>query len=292
MVYNSLFREEDFPNGQVYSVRKNGLVGWFYPYSEYMPYEGTLESVLSDLEFMKGIDTSEMDSRQRIIWHAPRIIRGVLDYKANVIYFNDSKHNAPELVLTAAQAVLDIYANPLRISQAVREIRDYFSSNDVFNGILDTPIKQKSDDITFESTSPRYSNHAVNCLLNKFKGKDLCFVITAHGGVPAGLDVFLRYQSSSDNGDSIVYPVRYSTDKFEDINPRLTKAEIDYLKDTRKNRPVIIFDEDIASGTTIQGMKSFFSNRIFPKKKIFIMANQEGEQEIMGKLNGFEWKTS
>jgi len=289
MIYNSLFRKEDFDETKVYIKRDDGLTGYYHPYIYYMPYKGTLESVLMDLESIEEIGLGERDSRQKIIWGAPRIIRGVLDYKSSTNTPN-SCYNAPELVLTATQAVINIYMDPLRIPKSVREVRDYLSSHYILKGILDTPIKQNGDDVTFDSTSPKYSDHTVDCLLNKFKGKNLLFLVSAHGGVPAGLDVFLRYQASSRDGDSIVYPVRYSTQKFEDKKPRLKETEIGYLRDVRKNRPVIIFDEDVASGTTMRGMKKFFGNGIFPEGSIFVRANDCGE-DVMKEINGFDWKS-
>ncbi len=288
MEYRSLFMQKDFEKSTINFRRDDGSMGYRHLYDYYLQYRGTLESVLTDLESMKGINIGELDSRQKIIWGAPRIIRGVLDYKTTSPLRN-SQYNIPELVLTATQAVLDIYQNPLRIPTAVREVRDCFLGNSMLDGILDMIVSQKSDDTTFDSTSPKYSNRTVDCLLNKFKGRNLLFIITAHGGVPAGLDVFLKYQSLSNDGDSIVYPVRYSKCKFNDLRPRLKQSEVEYLKHARGSRSVVIFDEDISGGGTIKGMKAFFSDGIFPEKRVFITANFS-ENRVVRMINGFKWK--
>ena len=39
----------------------------------------------------------------------------------------------------------------------------------------------------------------------------------------------------------------------------------------------------------MKGMKTFFSDKVFPKGRIFVRANVHGER-VMKKMNGFEWK--
>jgi hypoxanthine-guanine phosphoribosyltransferase len=89
------------------------------------------------------------------------------------------------------------------------------------------------------------------------------FIALAHGGVAAGMDVFLRY-CNGNSADSEFYPVRFSRNKSKDIMPQISPNEIVYLQEKVKGKDVFIFDEDKDSGKTMDGANYFF-HTIFPK---------------------------
>jgi hypothetical protein len=82
----------------------------------------------------------------------------------------------------------------------------------------------------------------------------------AHGGVSAGIDVFMRYNQLSHSESSIIYPVRFSIHKLSDKTPILREVEKEYIKDMAKTHTVILFDEDSGmNAKTINGALKYFT---------------------------------
>lgn len=87
-------------------------------------------------------------------------------------------------------------------------------------------------------------------------------IALAHGGIAAGMDVFLGYCDLTAS-DSLLYAVRFSTQKLLDQEPQLSAREHSVLIRMREQRQIVIFDEDSASGTTLRKARAYFAGRVF-----------------------------
>ena len=138
--------------------------------------------------------------------------------------------------------------------------------------LLDFPVEQIVDEMSWHACDPDYSNYTIKHLHNLTYGTPILFLALAHGGVAPGMDNFLRYCDSF-GMDSSFYAVRFSRDKSKDSLPRLNESEIIYLKEKAKQtRKVVIFDEDISSGETKTKALNFFKP-LFDSCEIFYVAN-------------------
>ncbi len=235
-----------------------------------MEWEGSVRDVLENLESLsKDFSYWDHDSRQKILLAAPRIIRGVLDYKID----NRIDHELVEIINSATNTVVDIYSDPEKIQSAISNFKDFLVGTTHYNGILDTEIHQKIDRVTWESSSFKESEKSANYLEKNLKNTDTLFLLIAHGGIMAGLDVFLRYKSLSGSEKSVVYPVRLSTRKKQDLNPQLDLVEASYLKKVARGKEIIIFDEDCYYGGTMNKFKSFMKEHVFPRKIFTLKTN-------------------
>lgn len=92
----------------------------------------------------------------------------------------------------------------------------------------------------------------------------------------AGMDVYLRYSDLSKSKNSSFYVVRNSHRKYKDNIPQLIPTEIEYLQSLSDVRSIVIFDEDISSGTTMGNAHRYFKD-IFPDKyRLITLANIRG----------------
>ncbi len=210
----------------------------FHSKNSWIKYEGTLREVLDDLRDLNPIDTA---------LHAGRIIRAVLDYKIQ----HDKGY---DLILPAVDTAVSLY-----LGEGLQGIEKLLNSD-----LLDIPIEQEHDSISAEMFEVDLSKRTAENLREKFEGSDLLFIPLGHGGVVPGLDVFLHYCDGERRHNSF-YPVRFSREKMGDKEPRLSPEEKEYLRTIGSSREVVIFDEDVCSGETINQASIFFTE-LFGRK--------------------------
>jgi len=267
-LYNSLFHEEDFAHS----------------YHKSMEFRGSFGKNLLDL---RGKDKESCrDKRQRIIWGATRIIRGVLDYKIKNESTPSIREKNVSLVEKATNTALEIYSNPDLVEKSTQKFRDFLEDHKS-GEIIRMKMSQEIDKVTFACSSPNLTKKSLDFLATELDGEDLLFILAGHGGVPAGMDLFLKYSGIDGwkKGRNLIYPVRFSCQKFSDVIPRLTSEEIEHLKEIKEHRKVLIFDEDTSLGTTLTGMKAFFEEEVFPDEKVVVRANQD-VGKVADRLNG------
>ncbi len=257
-------------------------------------YRGTLDDVMTDLaDGMKRrkiwksainakgskldkkraelVNNTYQDTAVVLALQTPRIIRAVLDYKID----NPDAEGVEQLLRESIGLALDIYRGSLHVKD-IAHLREALMSSG--NGeLLMMPLEQLGDEISWGATHPEkccaISAEKLASAHDVYEKRDFMFIALAHGGVAAGMDVFLRYCYLSQSTGSSFYAVRFSADKKEDQQPQLTAGETDYLRTLSEGKRIVIFDEDTYSGRTLNNAVDFFSNQIFPGSNITPLTN-------------------
>ncbi len=242
-----------------------------------MRYSGTLESVLDTLERDISQTTPNSKTLVRIAFNAARIVRAAIDNKVS-----EKSAESELLLVEALDLAIEIYKNSDRAEDKIREFRKKVSKN-----LLGQIIFQRHDTATWEATAPHRSQETANRIADRQKGSDIMMIALAHGGVAAGIDVYLRYCDITKSEGSILYTVRFSTQKLGDKEPKLTEREKRALKGLGEERNVIIFDEDTCSGNTITSAQRFFREKVFGRE----VEAQVNLEMVKSYLEGFDKKT-
>ncbi len=95
------------------------------------------------------------------------------------------------------------------------------------------------------------------------------------------MDVYLRYCDASRSKDSAFYVARLSTQKLKDTQPNLSTREISYLEELSKKKQVVVFDDNIISGTTIDIAYTYFSTKVFPNQNVITLVNLNIIEELI-----------
>lgn len=179
-----------------------------------LEYNGTLEKVLKDLASPPQVQHLNFEIKHPAsntlndhpeIWalHPPRIIRAVMDYK---ISHPDSPH-LEQLLQDVINSTIDIYSNPKNATQCVTELKEKIQQMQL-QDLLRNPLHQKIDLTTWEASKPERSKKTATDLATKTASTDVLFIALGHGGIAAGMDVFLRYCSDTGNTNSTFYTTR------------------------------------------------------------------------------------
>lgn len=253
-----------------YTSPFDALVGDDPLFTQTLHYRGTLERVLSDLTTLSPTTHSKE-------WalHPPRILRAIVDYKVD----NFTSLEVEILLRDAIEASLQIYSDPDNIPELVEGLRGEIHSLKL-DDLLIKPLYQQDDVRTGFSSHPSFSQRTAQQIARKTPNTDLLFIALAHGGVAAGMDVYLRYCALSGSENSSFYVARISTQKYRDDQPQLSPTEIDYLKEQGEGKQVVIFDEDRSSGTTMNLAYTYFSANAFPFQNMIAITNSTNRDEL------------
>lgn len=238
-------------------------------------YQGTLDEVLSETEgaLCSG---SRNANALTLALHPPRIIRAFVDYKIQ----HPSRADVELLLRDAIRLGLDVYEENKDSVEEIRELRRRVKKTG--NGeVLRISLKQPSDSVTWNVTHPSRSKGTARDLVTRTNGGDVLFVALAHGSVAAGMDAYLRYCDEVGSKDSGFYVARFSTQKLGDLTPKLSPIEIAYLQEQARGRQPVIFDEDRASGKTLDRAQQFFTGTVFPAGRVIILTNLDARAELM-----------
>lgn len=242
---------------------------------EEQEYQGTLDAVLG--ETGESLDSRNTESGIiRLALHPPRIIRAVIDYKIQ----NPSAPEVEFLLREAIQLGLDVYQGNPNTEGDIEELRRRIIETGN-QSLLDRKLKQPSDPITWSATNPKRSKKTAKNLVIITDGSPVLFVALAHGGVAAGMDTYLRYCDETGENDSAFYVVRFSAQKLRDVHPQLSSAEISYLQEQLSGKRPVLFDEDRASGKTLDSAQRFFNGRVFPNERVIAVTNLDAKGELM-----------
>ncbi len=91
--------------------------------------------------------------------------------------------------------------------------------------------------------------------------QDFLFICLGYSGIASGIDIYSEVRSAGFEGS--FYPVRFSRNKLCDSNPVLGNEERNYLLNLSKEKKVIIYDEDLYSGKTLDMSREYFEKRLF-----------------------------
>ena len=224
----------------------------FIPINSLIEYNGCLDDLLTQVQDILPLRKSNSMSREQLYalaFSSSRIIRAVINNK-----IENPSLEADCLLREALNLGLEIYKGEFE------DLIPNFRSRIIAFGqenILNFPVKQKVDGTSWYATDPRRSMKTAGKLIGKFYWDSILFIALAHGGVAAGMDVFLRYCDIARN-NSLFYVVRFSKHKSRDLIPQLSAGEREYLIDSAKERKIVFFDEDESSGETFTGTISYF----------------------------------
>ncbi|MEN9390523.1 MAG: hypothetical protein RLZZ283_623 [Candidatus Parcubacteria bacterium] len=240
----------------------------------YQQYNGKVEGALAT--FTQVLIDGKRGRYNRVeeyIFGPQLVIRGLIDWKVRT---NDSSPSAIALIALAVEVQRLTYLSDFKgaykkLSELERTIRKRKDSE----VILSTVINQAEDSVTVEATAPHKSERTADRIKEEVGGKDILFIALAHGGVPAGMDVYLRYCASTKNTKSAFYPVRYSRRKSSDQMPQLSSAEIRHLKKISAGKTIIIFDEDTKTRHTLDGAVAYLQRTVFDGKRVIGMTNHD-----------------
>ncbi|HLD01391.1 MAG TPA: hypothetical protein VJC10_00800 [Patescibacteria group bacterium] len=261
--YKALFAVPTHDGESVISHAYNSPLEAFQFGIDFQPlvYKGTLEQVLNDLEI--SFDPI------LVAVHPPRIIRAAIDYKVA----HPESENALRLVRDATDLSLAFYRSETGARLCVSAFRELVQTVD--EDLLTAPLIQKADSQTWDSSHPRHSSDTAVNLVSATKGTSIAFIALAHGGVMAGMDVFLRYCAKVKT-ESVFYPIRFSSFKQRDVVPQISSIEIAYLKNILGNKQLVLFDEDVSSGKTMGVAAHWFKTRL--NTSVLTVANSYATQ--------------
>lgn len=224
-------------------IRVDGTVSEQVPIPREMAYNGTLREVLGRLE-------SDAPTTNELRFGAPLVIRAAIDEKI--------LHPSEDTVMIVDDAIklaLLIYQRSSETRGAIKHFRELIERH--HPKLLDAPLEQKEDSITWRAMQEEDSLKTARRLVEN--GQDAMFIALAHGGVAAGMDVFLHYCNMTNrNNSSKFYVVRFSNRKLGDRQPQLTEYEIKALRTKAEGKRIIIFDEDTSTGCTIAKARDYF----------------------------------
>lgn len=123
-------------------------------------------------------------------------------------------------------------------------------------------VRQQHDSTTCRATEPDNVEKAVIELGQKIGDDQLLFLNICHGGLIPGGAVYSLHQQENPSPYSFFYPVRYSRSKHKDKTPRLTDNEKKAIEKLARGREVVIFDEDIATGRTLDTAQEYLQEVI------------------------------
>jgi hypothetical protein len=238
-------------------------------------YQGTLDAVLDETGESLGSRNSESGVIQLAL-HPPRIIRAVVDYKVQ----NPTAPEIEFLLRDAIQLGLDVYQGNPNTAIEIEELRRRIIETGN-QSLLGRELKQPSDQVTWNATNPARSRGTANNLVMNNGGNPVLFVALAHGGVAAGMDTYLRYCDETGENGSAFYVARFSTQKLRDIYPQLSPTEISYLQEQVLGKRPVLFDEDRATGKTLDRAQQFFDGSVFPQGRVIVVTNLDARGELM-----------
>jgi len=238
-------------------------------------YQGTLDGVLTETD--RALCSGDREAHAvDLALHAPRIIRAFVDYKIQ----HPSREDIELLLRDAIELGLDVYRGDSSAIERIRELKKRAKKSG--NGeVLTRTLKQPSDLVTWNATHPSRSKRTAGDLITRANGEDVLFVALAHGGVAAGMDAYLRYCDEVKSEGSEFYVARFSTQKLGDLIPKLSPTEIAYLQELALGRQPVIFDEDRASGKTLDRAQQFFTSTVFPFGRVVTLTNLDARAELM-----------
>ncbi len=230
-------------------------------------YIGTLEAVLSELACNLSRDDLSVAAFAQRTLHPPRIIRALIDYKID----HPDIPGIEALVQEGIAVALDIYRGSSDAAEIVGGLHATLAAS-AYAPVLSEPLIQASDLTTRDASHPLRSMKTAEKLAANSLHTDVLFIALGHGGVAAGMGVYLRYCEMTESSGSSFYVARFSTQKKKDTVPHLSPSEIAYLQEVAPGKRVIIFDEDSCSGHTLEAAQKYF-RLLFPDNSVEAVAN-------------------
>jgi hypothetical protein len=238
-----------------------------------LAYDGSLGEVMAQLHGELLLPAVTPDGLLRRVLHPPRIIRSIIDDK-----ITHPGSTSTDLLQKAVLSGLAVYRGTADAESRLLDLETSLMQAGK-EYIFHLPLKQVDDRSTWMAMRPVYSKKSASLLAEYTQGAPLLFIPLAHGAVGVGMDLFLRYCEKTASGEkSIFYPVRDSQHKQSDIYPKVTDEEQRFLRDNSVGRTVVVFDEDVNTGITIENANDYFRYKVFGKKLVTLTNNNQRNQ--------------
>ncbi|MDP3640516.1 MAG: hypothetical protein Q8R53_04950 [Nanoarchaeota archaeon] len=241
--------------------------------SERMRYSGSLENILFQLEAIASTPEWATADHADFVLHPPRVIRAVVNQK-----IQSPEHQLEDAVQKAIAYTLNAYQEPQKLRATTQAFREYLQTTAHEERLLSTNISQRYDSTTWDASAPHLSQASALRLAQEIGKAEFLFIALGHGGVAAGMDVYLR-AAEKKRKKSLFYVVRFSTDKHSDYSPRVSVREADFLREEAEGRAIILFDEDVTTGETMGKAYEFFSD-VFDERDFILLTNLDTNGEL------------
>lgn len=256
-MYESLFDKINFS-------QNNDGSSLYYSNSFESLFEPLSDSLEKKIFSNNNLDTIDINN---LILNPTRLIRGLINYKFSFRESQEKNTILDDLILDAINLTKQIYLqnpNSYYSLKKIEEISKRVSFKD-FN-LMDFKIIQKKDKTSWNSYNSRFT---LISLLNIKKrveklhriNQDIFLIPLAHGSVPVAFDLYLRYIEKSNSTNSIIYPIRFSRLKYKDTTPVLSSFDLDFISSNLENKFPVIFEEDLASGKTLEIAYNYFTKK-------------------------------
>ncbi len=228
---------------------------------------------------LRSYDTVHREVKNGINWilTPARIITLALEYKQQVA----DPVVAQDLLLDSIDFALGVYQNPDLVLESTGQFRERILEKNSM--MLFHHHSFNTDGVSMHAYQPRNSRSTVETLLSLTDGNPVTFIAIANGGVPAGMDVFLRYRDEILSPDGLTfYSTKLSCYKDGRVGkkrPKIKPWEIRNLHEITGAKPIVLFDEDVNSGETLARARDFF-RKYFPENKIIVETNMGSPDEV------------
>lgn len=250
---------------------------WFNDIFPVMEFEGTLSQVVDELQLALANPLAGTNFI-KIAFYPARIIRGVVDYRID----NPDSALGDKYIEEALKIGLSICRGDRSAGAFLRDFKNSLTGEGN-EALLHQSVKQEADFSTWRATDPDKSFSTAQRLKHQVKNSDILFIALGHGAVVAGMDVFLYYCGITRSSDSQFYVTRFSRSKHQDLCPRFSEGELELLRAKAKGRQIVVFDEDIATGKTLEIAASVFADILSPLFYPIIVAENTNTKYVKGK---------
>ena len=231
-----------------------------------MDYSGSFSDVLSNVKagfLMHGVERD-----LQFFVYANRLISGVIDYSLR------EKVDLLELKHSIEDFCVELYCG--KYNSAKRSL----SEMEFSEGLLNSPVVEKKDRISWSSFKPCYSRRLISKIRQEEKKE--CHIpdwilMDGHDAYRPGLMIASAFPHSR------VCAIRNAQDSKRDEVPKPILGEEEYIRRSFFNRDVVIVGEDVSTGKAVSSLYQFLIRTCRPRK-IFTAA----AIHIPGDNMGFE----
>jgi hypothetical protein len=209
-------------------------------------------------------------------WHPARILRGAIEGRM-------ATPDRATVVGEVTRFALRAYAGEVQEADIIDLGR--LAADSELDKVF---VEQRIDEVTLDASSPRFSRAASSVIAHKLAGNDALFVPICHGGFVAGVQTALSYSRETGSGVP-VYPVRHSREKRQDTLPYVSNQELTILEEVSRDRTVVVYDEDAASGETMRETVNYFDDMLSAQNVIGAVSYDRRRHEV-AQAQGTWWE--
>ncbi len=248
------------------SAAEEGILDFAgYKAKDFMAYKGRFKEVVSTLKEACKCRTSE-DAKNLFLF-SNRLLIGIIDYalekKEDLL---ELKHDAENFNLKVCEGD---YKSASEILSAMKFPKSLLSCN----------VVEKPDSISWNSFNPEF----VSNLLDKmeYSGRNFdFFVMDGHDAYRPGFMAASYFKAGA-------CALRNSVDSGRDLKPRPLLGEADYLRDALSGKDVVLFGEDVSTGSALMSLEKCVMRvskpgRVITASSIFVSGDSKAKPNFFG----------